>query len=839
MSASGPNRAPVFLALGVIAFCVAAVSIIDMYLPRPYDGVVLEADRPGRLAVRSVIPGSGADEARIRPGDQIIGIARSMIRSTAQAAALLNRQEIGESVPYLVRTASNEIREVQVELGRRQIGDTNYLYACILGFLFFFIGLFVYLNQSGLRVSQLFFVLCSLFLLFLVCRLRPASYSRMDAIVLSTGTAALLFLPPVFLNFFLIFPHPAWKGRTPAVFRFLERAERRHALITAIYVFPPAMFVATLLWWDVRGEALALISGAPAVNWWVLALYILLGLAALAINARRLPASRERAGAVIVFTGAVLGLIPFIVLTVAFSSILHTEQYLFYGVVPLIFVPVTFAYAIVRFGLLDVKVILRRSLLYTVTTVGVTLVYAFGIASFNAIFRDTDLATSAWFPIVFALTIILLFEPFRRWIQSAAERFFFAGRRRLQSELLELGSAIAGQTDTTAVVHRLVEKLPQLLELRYAALYRVKGDLLEREAGPENLPQTLPLVPELFDFLRAQPTLVRLEQFSPERLADPAIEELLADLERKGVEVAGPLASARRRLGVVLLSGKEGKMPLEIEELRLARGLLDQASTALETSMLLEERARQAELERELEIAAAIQQSLLPASVQLGAGWEVAAVCRPARQVGGDFFAELPGPSANCHAVVYGDVSGKSVSGALMMMAAKEALHSIAAVHGNPTDLFLHANKRLYELGNRSFVALGYFCVNGTDALQYVIAGQPQPLARRLCGDIEELPLPDHRLPLGAMYEGGHLPLATTVRPGEMVVAYSDGVIEAQSPDGEFFGTQRLTDVLRSAPQNPKQVVDSVLDAIAGFTGGLEPYDDVTLMVIQRQPEVS
>ncbi|MHB9002314.1 MAG: PDZ domain-containing protein, partial [Thermoanaerobaculia bacterium] len=108
MSASGPNRAPVFLALGVIAFCVAAVSIIDMYLPRPYDGVVLEADRPGRLAVRSVIPGSGADEARIRPGDQIIGIARSMIRSTAQAAALLNRQEIGESVPYLVRTASNE-----------------------------------------------------------------------------------------------------------------------------------------------------------------------------------------------------------------------------------------------------------------------------------------------------------------------------------------------------------------------------------------------------------------------------------------------------------------------------------------------------------------------------------------------------------------------------------------------------------------------------------------------------------------------------------------------------------------------------------------------------------
>lgn len=74
MSDSSPNRAPAFLVFGVIAFCIAAVSIIDMYLPRPYDGVVLEADRPGRLAVRSVITGSGADEAGILPGDQIIGI---------------------------------------------------------------------------------------------------------------------------------------------------------------------------------------------------------------------------------------------------------------------------------------------------------------------------------------------------------------------------------------------------------------------------------------------------------------------------------------------------------------------------------------------------------------------------------------------------------------------------------------------------------------------------------------------------------------------------------------------------------------------------------------------
>lgn len=831
-------RTPALLVFGAIAFLVAALSIVDMYLPRPYDGVVLEADRPGRLAVRSVIPGSGADEAGIRTGDQILGIARSMLRSTQHAATLLNRQEIGESVPYLVRTTENRLREVQVELGRRQIGDTNYFYACILGFSFFFIGLFVYLNQPRLGASRLFFVLCSLFLLFLVCRLRPASYSRMDALVLSTGTAALLFLPPAFLNFFLIFPHPVWEGNAPSFFGKLKAATTRSGVIAAIYLFPAAVFVAILVWWRSQGEALSLISGAPAVNWWVLAVYLLLGLAALAANARRLPVSRERKGAVIVFVGAVVGLIPFIVLAVAFPSFLHSEKYVFYGIVPLVFIPLTFAYAIVRFGLLDVRVILKKSLLYTATTALVTLVYAFGIASFNALFRESELATSAWFPLVFALAIVLLFEPVRGWIQRSAERFFFARRSRLQSEILELGGAIAGEMNPGVLVKGLVEKLPQLLELRYAAMYRVRGSLLTREEGPEGLPATMPNVPELFEFLREQPALIRLDQLGALRLSHPDVDRMAVEFEAAGVEVIGDLASSRRSIGLVLLSGKEGKMPLEADELRLLRGLFHQASMALDTSMLLEERARQAELERELEIAAAIQQSLLPASVQLGKGWDVAAVCRPARQVGGDFFAELPGPTPSCHAVVYGDVSGKSVSGALMMMAAKEALHSLASVHGRPEELFLHANKRLYELGNRSFVALGYFCVNGSDALQYVIAGQPQPLKRCNSGSIEELPLPDHRLPLGAMNEGRHQALATNVGPGEMIVAYSDGVIEAQSPDGEFFGTQRLIDVLRNAPERPTDVVDTVLDALASFTGGMEPYDDVTLMVIRRQPEV-
>jgi sigma-B regulation protein RsbU (phosphoserine phosphatase) len=298
----------------------------------------------------------------------------------------------------------------------------------------------------------------------------------------------------------------------------------------------------------------------------------------------------------------------------------------------------------------------------------------------------------------------------------------------------------------------------------------------------------------------------------------------------------GDLATSRRRIGLVMLSAKTGSISLEEEELRLLRGLLHQAAIALETSQLLEERAKQAELERELEIAAQIQRSLLPPTLAIGDGYEVSAVCRPARHVGGDFFAQLAGPEGvSTPALVYGDVSGKSVPGALMMMAAKEVLHALSLVHSDPEELLSLANRRLHEIGNRGFVALGYLSRDGSpDGLRYLLAGQPPPLKRRADGLVTALPLPAHRLPLGAMTRGRHTALEVKLAAGDLLLAYSDGVVEAHSPGGEFFGEDRLAQCLATAPAGAHATVDHVLREIGAFTRGSEAYDDITLVAVYR-----
>ncbi|MEM6456379.1 MAG: SpoIIE family protein phosphatase, partial [Acidobacteriota bacterium] len=591
-------------------------------------------------------------------------------------------------------------------------------------------------------------------------------------------------------------------------------------------------------------------DGVPLISWWLLALYLLAGLAALLDNARMLGSGPLRRGALLVFFGALLGLAPFVAAALAWTADGSLPAW---ALVTMPLLPLSFTYAIVRFQLLDIRIILRRSLVYTALTVLVTGAYAFSIAIFNALFSDSALGGTAAFPVLLALMIAFFFEPLRRRLQEVVDRNMFAERSRLRRAIANLGEALTAQPDAQRVVADLVDRLPDLLGLHFAALYRLERDLASdrgaiddgdaalagarwtRVAGPGHLPETLPVLPALHQHLQnRKQRLTHLDQLGGLWLHAPEVTGVVQQLDEYGVESLAELGSQRRARGLLLLSERRSQIAFEREEEALVQQLLDQTSVALETALLLEERTQRAELARELEIAAGIQRDLLPDELTFGDGWQVAAFCRPARDVGGDFVAQLPSPRAEAPAVVFGDVSGKSVSGALMMMAAHEALHALAMIDPEPTRMMGRANQRLYQLGKRSFVAVGYLRGEADGRLVYLLAGQPPLLRRQLSGAVEELPLPPHRIPLGALKQGRYDTLTAQLAPGEMVVACSDGVVEACAPDGSFFGLDRLRATLSGAPDDPQQAVDAVRAALEAFTRGARQYDDQTLVVVRR-----
>ena len=824
---------------GALAFLLALLSIVDILVPRPYDGVVLETDAPGSLRVREVLYGSGAERAGILPGDRIVGIDRTVLRSSGHAAVLLARRSIGDAVPYLVRRGDS-VEEVEVELGRRFIGSGSYFFACLLGFAIFGVGLFVRSRQREMRAAQIFFLLSALFLLFLVCRLRPASYGWIDGFVLEAGALALVLLPASFLHFFLVFPTPVPlrpRGDEPD---FRRRRRRWVALLWLIYLLPAA--VAAISWIGaMRGwGSPRFITGAPETSWWVLGAYFLLGLGVLRSSSSRMVDARQRRGVGLVLAGTLFGLAPFLIIAVARPAWLHTDPYAFAALAPLALVPITFAVAIIRFGLLDIQVIIRRSLFYTAVTALVAVVYAAALGLFNAFAMGSRLAASPDFPLVLTLAVLLLFEPLRLRSQATLDKFVLGDRWRLQEEVREMGRAIAAQVDLQPVVRDLVERLPKLLGLHFAALYLLRDGELVREAGPAHLPERMAAMPGLHDALADRRTLVRVPELRQLLAQSAEARRCLDLLEEAGVEWITDLTSPRRRIGLVLLSGTSGQIALGEEELALFDSLFGQAAIALEASLLLAERTRQAELERELEIASTVQSELLPRELRFGPGWRVAAVCQPARHVGGDFFAELPGRNHGARAIVFGDVAGKSVAGALRMMAAHEALQSLALTHRDPETLFELANRRLHGGGGKkSFVALAYLAATADGGLEYLVAGQPELLVRSASGAVRGLPLPAHRLPVGSLREGRYVLSRARLEPGDLILGYSDGVIEAQSPAGEFFGDERLAETLSRAPGEPEAAVAAVLAAVAEFTRGAEPYDDITLVALAKDMEAT
>lgn len=830
------------LVFGAAAFLVACLSVLDMFLPRPYDGVVLDREE---LYIRGTVPGSGAAEADIQAGDRILGVGRVMVRTPSDVARVLRRLDSMDVADYLVER-DGELLEVQVQLGPRRLATGLYIYASISGFVFFLIGLYVLLRRSDDRrgsPGQVFFILCTLFLLFLVCRLRPASYSWVDGVVLTTGTLSLLALPAAFLHFFLVFPRrlhihlPPAREPVSGLWRFVRSVvdffNHSPRLFTILYLLPPLLYAGNLVLAPLLGLRVRLISGAPLASWVLMGDYLLLGLLALLGSLLQAQEGRERRQIATVFVGTLLGVTPFLIFGVVFPVLFQDDRYLLPGVVPLILVPLTFGYAIVRYQSFDIQVIVRRSLLYTLTTAVVSGSYAVAIAAFGFIFRDATLGRSPLFPLVLALAIVVFFDPLRRRLQEPVDRFFFREVYDARRAVEEVSEAVVRELSLDRLEALLTGRLAEVMQLEWAGLYRREGDRFVSATVPPPLPLSLPRTNLVMDELARSGQPVRFVALEPLAALEPESQRLLADLESCRTRLLAPLRTRDQLHGVLLLGSKRSEEDLSSEDLQVIRTFANQGAVALENAELHRERTRQVELEKELEIARQVQFSLIPEHLPAPDGWQVAARCVPARQVGGDFYDALPSPDGDGVALVLGDVSGKSVPGAMLMVAAREILHTAALRGATPEELLEVANLRLYSPQPRLFVSLAYLLIRDGGLVDYCLAGQPTPLVRRAdTGRVEELPSPVHRLPLGALRGVSWDRVSWRLAPGDVLFLYSDGLADARDDAGDPFGDERIMEVLSRCSGEPEALVAAVMTAVTAFSQDASPFDDITVMAL-------
>lgn len=249
--------------------------------------------------------------------------------------------------------------------------------------------------------------------------------------------------------------------------------------------------------------------------------------------------------------------------------------------------------------------------------------------------------------------------------------------------------------------------------------------------------------------------------------------------------------------------------------------------------------AEQARLEHELAIAASIQQSMLPRrdSSGLPTAARVAAALLPAKQVGGDLYDYFELGDGNFMFAI-GDVSDKGIPAALFMARMSALLRVLGAAGELPDRLLAAVNARLVE-GNDAamFVTVGCGVLDvRTGRIRYASAGHDAPLLRTLEGTV--LPLTAENGPAIGIDAAAEYQLTQGfIAPGETLVLFTDGVTEAEAQDGSFFGFDRLTALVRDAPDgDPHTLVQRIVDAVAAHAAGFHASDDLAVLAVSLSP---
>src|SRR4051794_3369449 len=268
--------------------------------------------------------------------------------------------------------------------------------------------------------------------------------------------------------------------------------------------------------------------------------------------------------------------------------------------------------------------------------------------------------------------------------------------------------------------------------------------------------------------------------------------------------------------------------PLDRNDLS-ARLIAASRVTALHRQIV--EQAR--ELESEVAMAAGIQAGLLPAAPPEVAGAELAGLCLPAANVGGDYYDLIPADDGRLMLLI-ADVAGHSIGSALLMAMARSVLRREVAGGGSPSEVLAATNQAMYADLVTAGLFITMFCARYDPAdgqLTYANAGHNPPVLTSEAGTAE---LDADGAAIGFLEHVDFEERTETLAAGDALLLYTDGVVEAIDAAEEPFGEQRLAELVEAmAGAGAEPLIDAVVEALNDFTGGGHQRDDITMVALQ------
>jgi sigma-B regulation protein RsbU (phosphoserine phosphatase) len=304
--------------------------------------------------------------------------------------------------------------------------------------------------------------------------------------------------------------------------------------------------------------------------------------------------------------------------------------------------------------------------------------------------------------------------------------------------------------------------------------------------------------------------------------------------------LVAPLVYGDQKLGLLVLTRRAPGEPFLSSEFQIFKAITEQSAFALYNIFIVGEAAEKRRLDQDLQVAHEIQRILLPTNAPEVAGYQIAGINIPAKQVSGDYYDYLAIDDTHL-GVAVADVSGKGVPASLIMAMCRSVLRSHASGRLSAAAVLHRVNEQLFpDIREDMFISMAYAILDKTSsAVTLSRAGHDAPLLYKAAEKtVSKINPPGMALGIdsGGVFNRVTGDFSLTLEPGDCLILYTDGVTEALDKHGEEFGMENvIKSIQASAPEGAAAMITRLTDDLRAFVGTHPQNDDITLIAIRKK----
>jgi serine phosphatase RsbU (regulator of sigma subunit) len=298
--------------------------------------------------------------------------------------------------------------------------------------------------------------------------------------------------------------------------------------------------------------------------------------------------------------------------------------------------------------------------------------------------------------------------------------------------------------------------------------------------------------------------------------------------------IFSPIQVNQSKIGVINVTEKRSKSTFTSGDLKLLNSIASMAAIAIFNNRLLKKVLESERLKRDLHIAENIQLGMLPTDFPLLSDLEIYGKCRSAKNVGGDYFDfQINDQKVD---LLMADVSGHNVGAALMMANTRSVLKSLILESPPVSEILRNSNHLLYKdmIKAGLFISIFFMRYNRETRKLSFANGGHHPVFWYQTKQNKFLKLDAEGLLLGILPDVEFEEKAIQLERGDLLVMYTDGLIESQNDQGEYFGYERLKKIItHHSNQNVYEIVDEIFTSSETFSNSMDQSDDITIQIMK------